>query len=440
MKKDMKQLSPLLSPDYQPPFEEKSGGSADRRLATATVMAMVAVVASAGITWFTSRPATTPRVAVVTGGSGTVVLSLSGPASVNAGDGADLAVTADAGGSHVSAIQSELTYSDACGVPSVTQGTFLPNTLAGASVTGGKITFTYAAPPSSGGVTGSGTLATIHVAPTGNCTLSFTSGTQAAVTESNANALKSASDATVTIASASTPASASPSESPSAPPSEAPSAPPSVPPSTPPTPASAPSAPTFQQSCQNGNPNLSFTWTGDAGSGGYTVGIATSNSHGTYYTKPVSQGQSTDLTNFVGQSGDVSGKVFTFSLNTAYYAWVSNGKNSADSTFTVKDCNAAASASSTPAPTATPKPTATPTQRPTAKPSPTPTATSAPQPTVTSGVVITPAPTPGSLLNDIFGGSLPATDSGTSAAPNLFQKIYLGWQAIFTQIAKLIFH
>ena len=493
----MKHSSLLLSPDYLPPLEEKTTGNSDKRLVTATLLAMVAVIASTGITLFTTRPASTPRIAEVTGGTGTVALSLSNPASVNAGESADLTLTADAGSSHLTAIQGELAYGDTCGTPTVTEGDFLTQTLQAASVANGKITFAYGAPTTSGGLTGSGTVATIHLIPTGECTVSFTQNTLAAVTESNANALKSASDATVTVAAASTPASASPSVSPSTSPN--PNTCPTVVDYTEsradsiatycnangqncsakgmsyptaischtgtahdwtaygdsctapncsctcvstgtPTPTNAPSSPIFHQSCQNGNPNLSLTWTGDAGSGGYTVGIATSNSHGTYYTKPVSQGQSTDLTNFVGQSGDVSGKVFTFSLNTTYYAWVSNGKNSADSTFTVKDCNAAASASSTPAPTATPKPTATPTQRPTSKPSPTPTATSAPQPTVTSGVVITPAPTPGSLLNDIFGGSLPATDSGTSAAPNLFQKIYLGWQAIFTQIAKLIFH
>ncbi len=426
----MKHSSPLLSPDYLPPLEEKTTGNSDKRLATATLLAMVAVIASAGVTWFTSRPASTPRVAEVTGGSGTVVLSLSNPASINAGESADLTLTADAGGSHLTAIQGELAYGDTCGTPTVTEGDFLTQTLQAASIANGKITFAYGAPTTSGGLTGSGTVATIHITPTGDCTLSFTQNTQAAVTESGTNALKSASDTTITVAAASTPASAPP------------SAPPSVPPSTPPTPANAPSSPVFHQSCQNGNPNLSFSWTGDPGDGGYTVGIATGNDHKLSYTKPVSQGQSTDLTNFVGQSGDVSGKVFTFSLGTTYYAWVGNGKNSADSTFTVKDCNAASPTSPTPVPTPTPtpKPTATPTQRPTSKPSPTPTATSAPQPTVTSDVVITPAPTSGSLLNDIFGGSLPATDSGTSATPNLFQKIYLGWQAIFTQIAKLIFH
>ena len=505
--------SPLLSPDYLPPLLEAGKTNSDKRLVKTTLLALVAVVLSAGVTWFTNIPKGQPQVAEVTGGTGTVALSLSGPGSVASGAGADIVVNADAGGSHLTAVQAELTYTDTCGTPTIAVGTFLPQEISAGSVGSGKLTFTYGAPLTSGGETGSGAIATIHVTPTAACTLTFTENTKAAVTESTTNALKSASDTTVSLASASTAPSTSPSESPSAPPSEAPSAAcptiqsssadkdtyapgdtvtltcdygqsldcvtvAAVPtnlgnlkyvsttgtkytftgaaPTNPGTytvkcatfatpacaaknisatctdtiktftvasnnnntsPTNAPSSPKLIQSCMGTNPVLSLNWTGDPGAGGYTVGIATGNSHGTYYTKPVREGQSTDLTNFVGQSSDVSGKVFTFSLGTTYYAWVNNGKSSNDSTFSVKDCNAAPPA---PATSPTPTPTTTPFS------SPKPTAKAAKPGTAATPVPFVLNPSPTSSVAPFVMPTFSPEPSGTPI-PNTLLQNFAAW-------------
>lgn len=156
-----------------------------------------------------------PAIYQVTGGTGTVILTLT-PASstIAANTTTDLDLKIDTGTGKVSAVQVELAYlSGRCVTPiSVTKGDFLSVVLAAPTVTSNKIKFTYAVPPASGGKQGTGTLAKITTGPTtGSCVLSFTSNTLAAAIGSGINALASASDAAINL----TGAPASPNPSPS---------------------------------------------------------------------------------------------------------------------------------------------------------------------------------------------------------------------------------
>ena len=144
----------------------------------------------------------------VTGGSGSVTLALTPANSTqNANTTRDLTLSINAGSGHVSGAQVEITFdSTKCVTPVVSQGSFLTGTpLVPASVSNGKITFTYIAPPASGGATGSGTLATITTGPKNlACRLTFTTNTEVYVTENTTtNALASASDAVINLPGAS---------------------------------------------------------------------------------------------------------------------------------------------------------------------------------------------------------------------------------------------
>lgn len=148
----------------------------------------------------------------VTGGTGTVTLALTPATSTLAANTTtDLTLTINAGNKHVSGAQVEITFDPAkCVTPTVTQGSFLTGSpLVPATVANGKIKFTFAAPPASGGVTGSGTLATITTGPkSGSCTLSFTSNTLVTTTENlTGNSLASASDARLSVPGAPSPSS-----------------------------------------------------------------------------------------------------------------------------------------------------------------------------------------------------------------------------------------
>lgn len=84
--------------------------------------------------------------------------------------------------SRVTGVTVELDYNPATvQVISVTQGDFLSNVLSSPKIQNGKVSFTYAAPPDSGGVESSGTLATIKIKPFvyGDFTLEFSPNTVA---------------------------------------------------------------------------------------------------------------------------------------------------------------------------------------------------------------------------------------------------------------------
>lgn len=176
----------------------------------------------------------------VTGGSGSVTLALTPANSTqNANTTRELTLTINAGSGHVSGAQVEITFdSTKCVTPVVSQGSFLTGTpLVPASVANGKISFTYIAPPASGGVTGSGTLATITTGPkNATCRLTFTSNTEVYVTENATNSLASASDATINLPGASV----TPTPSPTATPRVSPTATPHTTPSASNKPAKLP--------------------------------------------------------------------------------------------------------------------------------------------------------------------------------------------------------
>ncbi|MFH1705847.1 MAG: cohesin domain-containing protein [Patescibacteria group bacterium] len=175
--------------------------------------------------------------------SGTVTLAISpSSSSLAPNTTTTLSISINTNESKVLAVQAELTYStDTCITPSITQGSFLTNVLSSPKVENGTIKFTFAAPPDSGGIQGSGTLATIQTGPTtGTCQLSFTQNTAVVVMEVAGNALASASDAIITLTTASPNPSPSPSSSPN--PSSSPSPSPNTSPSASPSPSPRPSA------------------------------------------------------------------------------------------------------------------------------------------------------------------------------------------------------
>lgn len=349
--------------------------------------------------------------------SGTVDLNLS-PASLSLTPDTESTLTLgfNAGTNHLSAAQIELSYdSSQVGTPTVTLGSTLTAVLSGVSLANNKITFTVGAPTGSGGVTGSGELATIKIKPpiVGSSSLSFTTNTLVTTTESQTNALKSANDVTVVVAAAATSAPAS------APASATPYTPPVV---TPPT--------TLRSSASCNS--LSFTWDKLNVGNGYVITLA-------------------DNPNFDNQvsSGSLSSNTTSFAFNnlksgTQYSARVTaNGIPDFPhyTTLTVKtntSCTAPVTqATSTPTPK-TPTPTKSPVK---ATPlfATTPTPTSTPSYNPQTDRVLLVSPSPAGLLNDIFGGNVPSTDSSTTENPNFFQKIILGWQVILNKIASAIF-
>lgn len=112
-----------------------------------------------------------------------------------------LTLLIDGGVNHVSGVQVELEYDPAAlQVTYVTQGDFLVDSLVAPKIQNGLVSFTFVAPPDSGGITGSGTLATLDiVSGTKDTRLSFTPQTQAYVTEQVADALHTTGDAVITI-------------------------------------------------------------------------------------------------------------------------------------------------------------------------------------------------------------------------------------------------
>lgn len=371
--------------------------------------------------------------------SGTVDLNLS-PASLSLTPDTESTLTLgfNAGTNHLSAAQIELSYdSSQVGTPTVTLGSTLTAVLSGVSLANNKITFTVGAPTGSGGVTGSGELATIKIKPpiVGSSSLSFTTNTLVTTTESQTNALKSANDVTVVVAAAaaSAPASAPASATPSISPSPSPSLSPSPSPSPSPTPSTPPAVtpPTTLRSSASCN-SLSFTWDKLNVGNGYVITLA-------------------DNPNFDNQvsSGSLSSNTTSFAFNnlksgTQYSARVTaNGIPDFPhyTTLTVKtntSCTAPVTqATSTPTPK-TPTPTKSPVK---ATPlfATTPTPTSTPSYNPQTDRVLLVSPSPAGLLNDIFGGNVPSTDSSTTENPNFFQKIILGWQVILNKIASAIF-
>lgn len=146
----------------------------------------------------------------VSNASGETVLTFS-PSSVSAKVGSEstLTLNANAGTLRLGVVRVELTYDQSkLGTPTVDLGTFLANPLSSPKIDNGKISFSVAAAPDSGGVTGSGVIATIKFKPTstGSSNLIFTTRTAAYSLTADkvaidADTLKSASDVTINVGS-----------------------------------------------------------------------------------------------------------------------------------------------------------------------------------------------------------------------------------------------
>ncbi|KKU46845.1 MAG: Drug resistance transporter, EmrB/QacA subfamily [Microgenomates group bacterium GW2011_GWA2_46_7] len=172
-----------------------------------------AMLTVAALGYFTYRSLFRPQtidINQITGGTGTVTLALTPATSTQASNTTrNVTLEINAGTKHVSGAQIEITFdSTKCVTPIVTAGTFLTgNPLVPVNVANGKITFTYAAPPASGGATGNGTLATITTGPkSAACSLVFTPNTYVTTTENlTGNSLASASDAVISLPGAPSP-------------------------------------------------------------------------------------------------------------------------------------------------------------------------------------------------------------------------------------------
>lgn len=195
---------------------------------TAAVLCVIATVLFAAFWKKQIVPIVPPNIAQVGSNDGSVTLELV-PATATIEKGAEKTFTLKAtvdDGKKLTGIQVEITYNKAkIGTPVITQGDFLSNVISAAKTENGKITFVYGASLTSGGVTGSGTVATIKVTPpdAGTSSLTFTENTEAYVVGRIDNALKSAGNASLTVevpaASGSPAAFPSPSPSPSVSPS-----------------------------------------------------------------------------------------------------------------------------------------------------------------------------------------------------------------------------
>ncbi len=190
------------------------------------ILAFLALLIAAGaVTYHNLRRELMPvAINEVNHSTGQVTLALS-PVSLTTTPGQEqvISLIINTNGAKVTAIKGELAYDTGhLTTPILTQGSFLTEKLKDSSVGSGKISFVYAAPPDSGGKTGTGTLATIKIKPTvsGDTRLVVTSGTEVAALGYTTKVLKSATDSLIQVtavaASSSPLASASPTASPHA--------------------------------------------------------------------------------------------------------------------------------------------------------------------------------------------------------------------------------
>jgi hypothetical protein len=312
------------------------------------------ILIGSAIWYLRPRPATPIGINLVGSATGTVSLTLS-PSTLNLAPNTEstLVLSIDAGTSHVTAAQVELTYDESkIGIPSITQGDFLTGSIGPSEVANGKISFTYVAPTTTEvikGITGSGTLATIKIKPpvVGSSAIVFTEKTLI-LAGPEVNALSSAIDSTITVTSSEIIASADPSVSPSAPASIAPSAP-----ATP----EKPDKPTgLRSNCFDNGNKITLRWDSVSGISSYKIRMdQTSGSD----DKSVDNITKTDYE-------------FNIIPDQKYSWWVHSSKNGVDSVEAkiseVVCAKTIVAATPTPAPTITPKPTVRPTTKPTTTP------------------------------------------------------------------------
>ncbi len=173
-----------------------------------TIIIIATLVVGFGLFGFSVIPKSTQiTINEIINSTGAITLALT-PATLNATLNADstLSLTANTNSVKLMVLAVELTYDPTViGTPTITQGSFLGNTLSSPKVESGKIAFTYAATPDSGGATGTGEIATIKFKPvaTGVSAFTFTPNSIATAVKDGErilnNSLRSAQDATITV-------------------------------------------------------------------------------------------------------------------------------------------------------------------------------------------------------------------------------------------------
>jgi hypothetical protein len=175
-----------------------------------TIIILTILVIGLGLYGFSTMPQFSPvGINQISNATGEVTLALS-PANLTAVANTEsiLSLKASTGSVKLMVLAVEIAYDPAkVDTPTITQGAFLGNTLASPKVENGKITFTYAATPESGGAAGSGEVAVIKFKPKENGTSAFTITANSLATAAKdgeriaGNSLKSAVDAVVTVGS-----------------------------------------------------------------------------------------------------------------------------------------------------------------------------------------------------------------------------------------------
>lgn len=174
------------------------------------IIILTILVIGLGLYGFSTMPQFSPvGINQISNSTGEVTLALS-PANLTAAVNSEsaLSLKANTGNVKLMVLTVEITYDPAkVDTPTIAQGAFLGNTLASPKVENGKITFTYAATPESGGAAGSGEVAVIKFKPKANGTSAFTITANSLATAAKdgeriaGNSLKSAVDAVVTVGS-----------------------------------------------------------------------------------------------------------------------------------------------------------------------------------------------------------------------------------------------
>ncbi len=172
------------------------------------ILIITILIIGFGLFGFSVIPKSTPiTINEIRNSTGEITLALT-PATINTTLNADssLSLTVNTNSVKLMVLAVELTYDPTViSTPTIIQGSFLGNILSSPKVENGKITFTYAATPDSGGATGTGEVAIIKFKPiaTGVSTITFTPNSIATAVKDGErlpnNSLRSAQDATITV-------------------------------------------------------------------------------------------------------------------------------------------------------------------------------------------------------------------------------------------------
>lgn len=169
---------------------------------------LVGLIILAVATWVATRKETiTPEAVTINEVtvSGTTTLAFTPPATkAVANTPTNIPITINTSTSQVTGVNAVITYDPTkVTVTSVTQGSFLTQSISSAKLTSGKVTFAYGVPTSTRvGKQGTGTVATLSLKPltTSPFTLTFATGTLVSATGLTTNVLKTALPLTVTPA------------------------------------------------------------------------------------------------------------------------------------------------------------------------------------------------------------------------------------------------